>query len=34
MSVGMTAKLVDGKLAGTYTLGDGQATGGWSAKRK
>ncbi len=33
MAVSMTAKLTDGKLAGTFSVNGGEATGDWEATR-
>ena len=32
--ISMTATFVEGKLAGTFSIGDGQMTGGWAAAKR
>ena len=34
MAVSMTAKLADGKLAGTFSVNGGEASGDWAATRE
>jgi hypothetical protein len=34
MAVSMSATIVDGKLAGTFSIADGQMTGGWAAAKR
>ncbi len=34
MAISMAATIVDGKLAGTFSMADGQFTGGWAAAKR
>jgi hypothetical protein len=34
MMISMTGTFVEGKLAGTFSIADGQMTGGWAAARR